>query len=377
MLKKYREGVLNLTIIKRYALQLSILCFLFSCDSQSYLSAQVTVRNIEKQDYQACIAQGLDYGDWNDITTELYWRCRYNLIRVRFVTDIRSPSDVKYNALINKISEKIINNLIRSEFAALTTIDSKTEVLDNQECAKVGYDLNNNNKSIMDNYYHCREKLFLSRIGGAKTYTDVKELLLTSSWNKDYLALLQKKYDDEIDNVEEMIKRYPNCFGLGIKSDDLGKCVMANNQSKKCLNEVESAKIKKIIEGKTYCQQQAYNEFPDDYALTKDKSASEIEKLKERKKLAQNKNSKELSDEDIIAKQYLNNDQRQKNIGRQIVDDNDSEEQSKEKLYSRVDLLQLRERFIASCDKEMDNKLPDFYDQAEQDCLDIAKNWNK
>jgi hypothetical protein len=127
-------------------------------------------------------------------------------------------------------------------------------------------------------------------------------------------------------------------------------------------------KVKKRLEDKIYCQKQAFIQFPDNYALAKDKSASEIAKLEE---------SKEHIAEENYTLKYLEGETSDiSNLGRQIDKSGDWEEKSKEKIYSKLDLLRLREQFMYQCNQTMDDKLPDFVKNSAQNCLDIAKNWD-
>ncbi len=353
---------------------------LFSCNgSESYLfTYQSSLRIIERQDHQKCVSQGLDYGDWDEIITEMYWRCRYNLVQARIINDATTPDAIKNNAIVEKISQEILENLSRAKYSALAKIDDDIELSDHNKCMVMNNDLaiDQIGNSANDRYYRCRQDLILARIPPAPKITHSFEAaILPEDRAAQYLKIAadSRGSSKEALLVAQMMQKYPNCVGLNIKSDDFKRCSAATDQSLQCLTTIHSLQIKKELQDKIYCQQQAFIQFPDNYALAKDKSSSEIEKSK----LALKKDQGfQINQENNATLLYLEgNKTLTENIGRNIVSNDDDEKKSKEKLYSRTQLLKLRERFIYQCNKKMEEKLPDFAKKTSDDCMSIAKNW--
>jgi hypothetical protein len=355
--------------------------FLLSCNSsESYLlTYQSKLRIVERQDHQKCVSQGLDYGDWDELVTEMYWRCRYNLISARKLSDATSALTIRENAAVEKISEEILKNLSRAKYSALAKIEDDIEMSDHKKCSSSGYLLGGIGRMVGytdDNYYLCRQASILARIPPAPKVTGAYEAsILPPDRAAEYKAIAEEIGNRrEADLIADAMQKYPNCLGLNIKGDDFKKCSAATDESQRCLANIESVKVKKELQDKIYCQQQAFVQFPDNYALAAEKSAGEIKKLQLAKKA---KEDEELRQENNATLAYLESDKNIENIGRYIEDVGNKEEQSKEKLYSRIELLKLRERFIYQCNRKMENKLPEFTKQSSQDCLDIAKNWDK
>ncbi len=376
----YRMVLIKLSLIKLFRKVLfPIVCLVIfqSCNSsESYLlTYQSKLRIIERQDHQKCISQGLDYGEWDEITTEMYWRCRYNLINERKINDAITAVAIRNNAAIEKISEEILKNLNRAKYSALAKIEDDIELSDHKKCESRNYGLGIG--GLNDDYYRCRQDLIVARIPPAPRITHLFETsILPDDRAAEYKAIADSegKSNQEVNLIVDAMQKYPNCLGLNVKSNDFKKCSAATDESQRCLANVNSLQVKKELQDKIYCQQQAFLQFPDNYALAKDKSAGEIEKLKIAEKSTADQ---EVKKENNATLAYLESDKNIENIGRYVEDVSNQEEQSKGKIYSRIELLKLRERFIYQCDKKMEDKLPEFNKQSSQDCLDIAKNWDK
>ncbi len=362
--------------LKNLILYCLFLTLLLSCNgSESYLfTYQSSLRIIERQDHQKCVSQGLDYGEWDEIVTEMYWRCRYNLVQARKINDATTAEAIKNNAVIKKISEEILKNLSRAKYSALAKIEDDIELSDHNKCLAMGNRLGIGESS--ENYYRCRQDLILARIPPAPKVTNVFETaVLPADRADEYLKIAQasRSSNQEAVIVAEMMQKYPNCVGLNIDSDDFKRCSSATNQAMQCLTTIHSLQVKKELQDKIYCQQQAFVQFPDNYALAKDRSMNEIEKLKSDVKKDQ---GLEVNQENNATLLYLEGNRNlTENIGRNVESNDDNEKKSKEKLYSRVELLKLRERFIYQCNKKMEEKLPDFAQKTSNDCMNIAKNW--
>lgn len=344
-----------------------------SVSESTLLSEQSALRVTERQDHQKCVSEGLEVGNWDDLTTELYWRCRYNLAKERITYLPITPGLFRKNSAINKTIDIIIRNIAKAKFASLAKISDDVEILDHEKCSKMGYNLSSFNQSGVDEYYKCRERLILQRIPPAPKITHLYETsVLPEKRERNYLRISRdsrKEINAEASEAIELMKKYPICVGLSTDSLDFKKCSEATESSKECLSNIESMKVKKRLEDKIYCQKQAFIQFPDNYALAKDKSASEIAKLEE---------EKQNNEEENYTLKYLEGETSDiSNLGRQVNKSDNEEERSKEKIYSKLDLLRLREQFMYQCNQTMDEKLPDFVENSTKTCLDIANNWDK
>lgn len=337
--------------------------FLFSC------SSSIASKSIEKQDHQKCVSQGFNYGDWDEIITEIYWNCRYNLAQARKINNPNTSEAIKNNEIVEKISKKILKNLNHAQHSSLKKNKDSIGLSDHGLCITKRYSLGI--KKENNDYYRCRQSLVLSRIPApqetkppqaTKLY---ESSILSKNMAYEYLKNPNNGnniYQDDLE-VARMMQKYPSCVRPKTSSDDFKRCSMAAKKSDQCLKNINYSKIQKELQDKIYCQQQAFIQFPDS---TKDKSGNEIKapEINAKKDQAYQSNQ-EISlypkgDKSLV-----------ENISLDVSGDNE-----KEKLYDRVDLLKLRERFIYQCDKKMEEKLPDFVRQAKEDCLNIAKNWS-
>ncbi|MFT6106804.1 MAG: hypothetical protein ACJA0S_000885 [Rickettsiales bacterium] len=317
---------------------------------------------------------GMDYGEWDEIITEMYWRCRYNLVMDRRIHDEISADSIKNNAVIDKIGEEMLRNLSRAKYSALSKIDDDIDLTDHKECFSQGFSINIGQNN--DDYYSCRTNLVLRRIPPAPKITHSFEAsALPPDRIDDYLRTVAKNSKEnnrESSMIVEQIQRYPKCIGLAVGSKDFYKCSSASDRSAQCLSLVHLSISKKVLEDKTYCQEQAFIQFPDDYALAKNKSASEIEKLK-----AQIKSQKDIKSKDDgnVTLAYLKGERTISSVGG-VEGDGDEEKFAKEEIYTKVELMKLREYFVFQCNAKMDDKIPEFVEEKKKVCFDIAENWD-
>ena len=348
---------------------------------ESYLvNNQANLRMIERQDHQKCVYRGMDIGEWGDVNTEVYWRCRYNLIQERLIDYPISSASMENNAMIKKISDDILKKWNRARQFLLSKLDDNIETLDHSKCISQGYEIDSVDSAQVEAYYICRQNLVLERMPPAPGITNSYEAaILSDSDSDEYMKMIRenKKTDKEVLLVSKMMNNYENCAGLKVRSDEFKKCTDATDEAKKCLSKIEVAKAKKGLEDKIYCTQQSFNQFPDDYAFSKYKSSKEIAKEKQKKIDAKNELGK------IQAKQsenlkYLKGDILEASKNKDMLfnnDQNDSDKRSR--LYSKIELMKLREQFVKRCDKSMEEKIPHFADKYVNDCQAIAVNWDK
>ncbi|MFT6332457.1 MAG: hypothetical protein ACJAW3_000794 [Lentimonas sp.] len=346
-----------------------LLIFLFltiatlsSCSpSQSFLlEYQSELRITEREDHAICLSQGINNGLWDEVTTEMYWRCRQKLVSDRKIKYPFTYSKFKHNKIINKISEEMIKNLNRAKSSAIAKIEEKIDLKDHDKCESLGNYLEKGKSN--DNYYICRKNLVLDRIPPSPKLTHSYEAAAMPEYRSaEYLRISTgiKEGSREAVETANLMLRYQYCVGINIKSDDFKKCSAAAERSKQCLSQIQAVTLKKDLGDKIYCQKQAFIQFPDNYALAKDKSSQEIKEIEEWA------NKKRVNS----ALLYLEGK-------REMEDENDKiVKNDYGKSYNKIDLLKLREHFIFQCVKKMTEKLPEFAKKNSENCLSIAKNW--
>jgi hypothetical protein len=369
-------------MIRLFTINLFVLLLTSCTPTDTYVAqTQAHLRIVEREDHQKCVSQGIDFGDWNDVSTELYWRCRYNLVQSRFIHDATTSSDIRNNAIVKKISNKIIKNLTRSRQAILSNIEDNLEAFDHSKCLSMGYSLDSNNQYKNEKYYECRKKLVYDRVPAAPSLTNSYEAaVLPISKFDQYVDNVKKNKisTGEVDYASSMINRYPLCRNINVKSKYFKQCHDSQEESFACLSKIVTLKAKKQLNDRLYCQQQAFIQFPDNYSITRNKSAKEIERILQEKrdqhvaKLKRQKEAKvnrtlQFFQEGHISQDILFKDQK-----------NTQEKQGgKEILYQKIQILELREEFIYKCNGLLEQKLPTYVEEQTAQCLQIGKDWDK
>lgn len=333
------------------------------------------LRAIEQEDHQKCVAKGLNYGAKDAVVAELYWRCRYSVLMDRKMSGFFNSKVIRYNAAIDKMGEEILKNVSSAKYHVLEKIDDDVQLDDHEKCVSNGYD--DSFEKNKDGYYRCRQNLVALRLSKIPQATNIYESAVLPEDTKETLKIVidSRHTNKEATRVAELMQKYPNCIGLNVDSEEFKKCSDAAERSKVCIGTINSKQIKKELNDKIYCQEQAFIQFPDNYALAKDKSSSEIEKLEaEAKKIKDQETKDEINATLLYLEGTRSIDQ---NIGREVPNPRDGEEKAKEKLYNRVELLKLREHFIYRCNQKMEEKLPDFAQKLTEECMDIARDWDK
>ena len=370
-----------MVIFRNILLTLILLSILNSCTpSESYLmNIQSNLRMIERVDHQKCIAKGIEFEEWSDVSTSLYWRCRYILSQSRFIQSATTSSDIKNNAMVKKSSTKILKNLKRSQQAVLSKIEENIEVFDHSKCVSLGFDLDSDDQNASDAYYRCRKKLIYERTPPSPAITNSYEASIVGN---------QKQFDQYLQNARSNklpqggvklainnVSQYSNCQNINANSKFFWDCVDAQKESEFCLSNIGNMKAKKQLDDKIYCQSQAEVQFPDNYMVAKNKSPKEIESSV-RNKANQERKKKRTEQEVNRTKEFFESG----NISKDItlaIDNTQKNQVKKEELFNKVQILRLREEFINKCNDLMDLKLPDYLKTQKDQCLSIGINWRQ
>jgi len=346
-------------------------------------NTQMSIKDLERRDHQICMSQGVDLEKWTDVSAEMYWRCRYNLMQDKIVHNPINPNDAESNAIIQEVSDKILKNLQKAHKAVLVGIDENPEESDHAKCLKLGYTLDPKNQDKNEAYYECRKQMIDNRTSAVPgIVTDKQPIMTPANQSQQHVAKIAQ-YDTppsgEVEFTINRMKQYPNCMNVNVKSKLFDKCVGAQKQSLLCLDNMRTVNAKKQLDDKIYCQKQSILQFPDNYTLTRDKSAKEIEEMLKKER------EDEIADEK--AKQEMELNRTQKFFGESYAskdklfsDESDTKnikdkQNEREAMYNKIQILELREEFVVKCNQLLDQKLPDTIEMERRKCLNIGKNW--
>ena len=120
-------------MLKKFLIIASALISLTNCAGNRETDSQEKSKSIEREDHQKCASRAIDSGDWSDNATTIYWKCRYDLIENRRVSNAKN-NDAEYNNLINTIKRNIVKNLNQARQLAAsgrgkTDEDNKLSIL--------------------------------------------------------------------------------------------------------------------------------------------------------------------------------------------------------------------------------------------------------
>ena len=145
---------------------LSMLLFVFSCSfNKSYsLNFQADLRIMEREDHKICLKQGGDIESWGSIDTEIYWRCRNQLVNERVIHDAVTSDEIRHNSIVNTIKKEITENLIKTKQVRISNLKGDINTLDHEKCVSLGFNIDRDNDKDIESYYKCRADLVDERI---------------------------------------------------------------------------------------------------------------------------------------------------------------------------------------------------------------------
>lgn len=360
-------------------------CLFFSCarPRPDIISDRSVLRIAEGEDHQKCVAQGFDLNKWDDIVTELYWSCRYDLIQKRRIYDNSTdPEVIANNIKVKKISDEILKNLNRARQVVLAKLQGNIQTSDHAKCVSLGYNLDSENPAEIESYYKCREGLVLGRISPAPKVTNSYEAsVMPDDKTSRYLQIVKEARRDnpEVIKIDEQINLYPMCAGLNVRSEDFKKCASAQEDAKKCFLDINLRRARKNVDDKIYCQKQAFIQFPDNYALIKDRSPAQIASDKKKAKEAEAKKAKEKEEQvkTNLTLMFLQGGSTSDVLNMESVRNEKADKKEETKiLYGKIELLNLREQFIERCNISMEQKMPIFIEEEAAKCTKIGVDWD-
>ena len=329
------------------------------------------IHQIKRQDSAICRSQGFQINNSNSRETEIYWKCRLNLIQDRIIEDsITNDKAIRYNNMIEKIQKEIIENLNKAKEETLGQLDDDFNINDHNKCLIAGYTNKSNNPRKVNDYYRCRENLILSRNPTDPRIVDTFKFKTQKSQNilqdkekfEKYITRLFQKNsrgDQDAKNLIKAIAQYPQCANENYRTEKFKLCIRAQEKAEECVNKIEEQKIIKQLNDRIFCQKQAYVQFPDELAI------DDIEKIKNQEKLRKNNLLLGYLDPKLeLEKQQV---EQQKE---QIIQNN-------AKIYTKLELLRIRESFIEKCNQLMVKKINNYIDSLSKNCTLVSNSWQK
>ena len=345
------------------------LCGISSCASKKdpyILSHLQNIQNYEKQDHQFCTSLNLDFNKVDNEKSRLYWRCRLSFAKYKIRTDTSISANVKYNLEISDLIAKISLKIAETPEAVLLQEGRKMDNRQHKQCLAMGFNSDTLDQIKVDDYFACRKFLI------------AEQQLLPPYGNKEYLKypnrsynigfVIDNKIDQEIKRYNEAKEKYPTCMKYYLEKENFKGCTLAQDNSKQCFSEVDLKKFRKESEEKVICQKKAYIQYPNSFLKENEQEAEDIARNKANSDFLNKNDLTSLQikgiltfDADLIrAKKERDKKKVKKDIN------------SKDGLYRKYELTQLRQKYVLECQKESDVGLMVFVSDLREKCKDLA-----
>jgi|GEM_PF-967878 len=351
---------------------LVIFCITLSCKSKVFKESYIVskfedIQILEQQDHKFCTSLNLNSGkDYNNSKSNLYWRCRLALSKSKFRAENGTPENTKFNFQINDLVSKIALNLSEMQESVFIRENKKIDGHQHQQCVRMGYESDTLDQSKLDDYFLCRKRL-------------IEDQELDPPFgNIDYLKYPNHSYDigfvvdnrleKEAEKYKTAKEKYPTCTQYNLRKENFKKCSAAQDKSRKCMSEIDRNKFKKEAEEKIICQRKSYIQYPDLFLEEEDVNKKDIAEAKTNADVYNQNNFAALgiSGEDMEKFSAEKNKEEEKEKAKANIN-------SKNGLYSKVDLTRLRQRYILSCTKEADVRILQYAEDLKKSCEDMMK----
>ncbi|MBM5782620.1 MAG: hypothetical protein FJ368_04275 [Pelagibacterales bacterium] len=354
---------------------LILLAGIFSCTTIKFKEPFVfsnfsEVQELERQDHKFCISLNLNSGNDNNFTTQTYWQCRLSLAKNRLNITNFSNSEKVNSFQINDLVSKISLHISEIGESNFTKENKKLDELQHNQCLRLGFNNDTLDKSKIDDYLLCRKRLLEEyRFNAPFGNLDYLEYP-NNSYNIDFvIEQRQKKEEEKFNSAKE---KYPTCIKYNLRKQNFKNCTLSQDKSRQCLSEISGKKFKKELAEKITCQKQSYVNFPESF-LKKGENGKKLE-LEKVKALADDYNSNsfvaigidemELSDFKAKTKEEKT-EKDQKEIAEKF--------NKKTDLYSKYELITLRQEYIYKCQKNAEAKILEYEKSLKSECEDMAK----
>lgn len=350
------------------AVALVALLFEFACAHKKpafQLSHLKNINLLETEDHNSCLSLKLNFDGNNDVTSALYWRCRLSFAKYRLYTTTETQEKLKHNLeisdLVSKISLKIAN--ISEPFLLRET--KKLDNLQHKKCLEMGFEIDSEDQAKIDDYFGCRRALLEEYKLLPPYRKEAYRPYPHRSYNLGFVV--DQRVDAEIKRYESAKEKYPDCVKFGVKSQNFRNCTAAYDKAWSCFGEIEKKKFKRDQQEKLSCQKQSYGRFPDSMLKSDDDDKKTIERMNNNSDFynAQSISSLGLDNSQFSAEKPKTDEKNPKKSAEEI--------NSKNNLYDKFELTNLRKTFIVECQKEADVRVASFVDDLKNSCEALKK----
>lgn len=378
---------------------LAIFIFVEACGSRYFLaSSDNEIQKIDKEDHQFCVSLGLDFGE-DELKTEIYWRCRVALANNKIKPDALTPEELRHNITLKKLVADIAKNYNAS---SEKWSDNRNSLLDNNDhksCVTQGHNIDSLEPVAVEDYFICRRRL-INNQQMIPPYRKIEYFKRPQDTYNIGLAV-NKKTDSDIAKFEAVKAEYPKCVTLDFRSEEFKICKSEYDQQRKCLSKIEGLKFKRELQEKTSCQKKSYVRFPDSMLKDDSTRAQEIAHAKTAADLSNSNNFFSIGiDADQMGKFSSEEGEMKKDDNQSLakdakasvakeVDKKNSSQiadaktkivknfNTKDDLYSKIDLTKLRQQFIFSCQEAINSPLASYGNKLRDECNSIVEKWEE
>lgn len=358
----------------KLTLSIIILATVLSCSGNKnknanpfyILSNNKDIIEFEKSDHRFCTSINLTATSKKSKQNNLYWRCRLSLTKHRLKTDTSYQSSIDHNIKIGEIITKISLKLSKTPEIILNNANNDLDLFEHEKCQLMGYDAQTDDQNKIDEYFMCRKILIEDRNALPSFWQYEFMQYANNDYNLSYV--IDQRLDFNINQYNKAKENYPNCIIHKISSQDFSNCTAAYDASRKCYLEIDAKKFNKEAQKKISCQRQANIRFPDEYII---KSKLNTNNVKARSDYYNNNDFSALGIDDIS--QFYNIKQKNKDTKNSKV----KLISTKNELYSKFEIIKLREKYIKSCQLNADSEIAKYVDQLQKACKSLKKYQTK
>jgi hypothetical protein len=361
---------------KKYlrTISIAIFCISFACvhvKEPYILSHLPQIEVLEKQDHQFCDELKLNFDRTDAVRSSLYWRCRLSLAKYKLYTDTSIPENARHNLEISDLIGKISLKLAETPESILTNENKKMDSRQHKKCVAMGFSLDTEDQIKIDDYFACRKALIEDQ-QLVPPFTNLEYLKYPNrSYNIGFVIGL--RVDEKMKKYKAAQEKYPTCVKFNLLSIDFKNCTKAQDSSRQCFAEMDKNKFKKELEEKIICQKLAYTELPDKLLKKNNQEEKDLERMKNNSDYYNKSNFTAIGIDDIT--DFDADDDRVIALKEKEAKEKDKKKNinSKSGLYDKFELTRLRQRYIASCQKEAESRVTKYMEDLKNSCEKMAE----
>jgi phosphopantetheinyl transferase (holo-ACP synthase) len=230
----------------------------------------------------------------------------------------------------------------------------------------MGYSIDSIDSAIIEDYFLCRKKLIDDQQFAVPYGNKEYQQLWTDSYTLQFA--LNKATDAEIERFELAKTQYPSCIKFNLKSSEFKKCSKNYDESRQCYLQIAQKKIKKEASIKSLCQKKSYIKFPDSFLQKNNDKKNDIQRTK---------TIADIYNQNNFASIGLDQESLNKFDGNKITKKGKSTNNfnSKDGLYSKLELALLRQKYAQSCQKDANKNVENYVTSLNADCITIVADY--